>query len=104
MIVDPPRESHIRWHQDARQRVVEISGDIDERFPEHLNNGTIDLGRRALVIDLTDVALTEAAMGSLSTLKERLAGRTLTVLVKRDFMDVALAHEIEVVASEEEPS
>lgn len=74
----------IHWHQDPLRRVIEVRGEIDESFVSHLSRSMVDLGRRDLLIDLSECTPTPAVYENLRYLERRLGSRTLSVLVKAD--------------------
>lgn len=83
----------IHWHQDPLQRVIEIRGEMDESFVSHLSRSVIDLGRRDLVIDLSECTISAAAYESLRHLEQRLGSRTLLVLAGTGSPETVLVQE-----------
>lgn len=83
----------IRWHQDHLRRVIEIRGDMDESFVRHLSRSVVDLGRRDLVIDLSECAISLTDYESLRHLEQRLGSRTLLVLVGTESPETVTVQE-----------
>src|SRR5688572_9646906 len=50
-----PDALRVEWSQTRAQRVVRLSGPVDQRTARHLDNALVGLGGRNLLIDLTDV-------------------------------------------------
>lgn len=73
---------HIHWHQDPLRRVIEIRGEIDESLDRHLSRSVVNLGRRDLVIDLSECTISQPHYEAFRQLEQRLGSRTLQVLVK----------------------
>jgi len=78
---------HIHWHQDPSRRVIEIRGEIDDSLGSHLSRSMVNLGRRDLVIDLSECTISPADYEAFRHLEQRLGGRTLHILVKTDSPD-----------------
>lgn len=73
---------HIHWHQDSLRRVIEIRGEIDDSLGSHLSRSVVNLGRRDLVIDLSECTTLPADYEVFRHLEQRLGDRTLQVLVR----------------------
>lgn len=70
------------WHQNQDRRNLKLSGSIDASAATHLSNGLIDLGRRELVVDVTDVDfLSPEAVTALVEMADRLGTGRLRVIV-----------------------
>lgn len=85
-------ETRVEWRQNAVERVVTVTGLIDEPRTHHLENGLIGLGDRRLVLDLTGARFADTldALTVLSGLRHRLGRRPLQVVAAPELSDSLL--------------
>jgi hypothetical protein len=88
--MDP--KARVEWRQTAVERVVTVTGLIDEPRAHHLENGLIGLGDRRLVLDLTGALFADTldALTVLSGLRHRLGRRPLQVMAAPGLRDSLL--------------
>lgn len=87
-----------RWEQDARQRVLTLTGVIDSTAASRLESAIINLGSRRLLIDLSEVTTIDpSGAATLLQIARRLgAGRVSVVVDPEDESDLMLTDTADV--------